>query len=139
VHLPVGEEVETAVELPRAPPDAPKASILIVDDEDAIRRVVGRMLSVVGYRVATAASGAEALALMTRDPEIDLILLDRSMPSAPGHTLVAALRQAAPRARVAYFTGQEVTKQEAGVVDGVITKPVTVEQLTASITEILQI
>jgi signal transduction histidine kinase/CheY-like chemotaxis protein len=120
VHLPVADEVEAAVEPARAPPEAPKASILIVDDEDAIRRVVGRMLGVVGYRVATAASGAEALALMTRDPDIDLILLDRSMPSAPspdflGHTLVEALRKAAPRARVAYFTGQEVTKEEAGV------------------------
>jgi two-component system, cell cycle sensor histidine kinase and response regulator CckA len=141
VHLPVSEEVKAAVK--PAPPEPAKASILIVDDEDAIRRVVGRMLGVVGYRVATAASGAEALALMTRDQEIDLILLDRSMPSAPtpdlrGQTLVEALRQAAPRVRVAYFTGQEVTKEEAGDVDGVITKPVTIEQLTASITEILR-
>lgn len=137
VHLPVGGEVERRV-IPRPPASSlPKASILIVDDEDAIRRVVGRMLGVVGYRVTTAESGAEALEVLGRDPAIDLILLDRSMPAAPGHTLVGALREASPGARVAYFTGQEVSKDEARSVDGVITKPVTIEQLTASIAAIL--
>ena len=139
VHFPIGADVDV-VPKPRPPTPSvtPKATVLIVDDEDAIRRVVGRMLGVVGYRVATAASGVEALDLMSGDLEVDLILLDRSMPTAPGHTLVERFRQAAPRARVAYFTGQDVSRDEARLVDGVITKPVTIEQLTASIAEILR-
>lgn len=141
VYLPVEEEIDVQAAPRDSTRESPRArvlaSILIVDDEEAIRRVVGRMLRSIGYRVSTAASGVEALASMTEAGSIDIILLDRSMPSAPGHTLIEAFRQAAPAARLAYFTGHEVSKEDARAVDAVIRKPATIEHLHATITRLL--
>lgn len=111
--------------------------VLLVDDEALVRRVVERALGEAGYAVRAAADGAEALAAVTKEPA-DLILLDRSMPGVPGAALVGALRAAAPKARVVYFSGEDVPADERGVVDGVIQKPVRVDELLATVSGFLR-
>ena len=65
--------------------------ILIVDDEEAVRYVFERYLSIVGYRVSGAADGAEALRMHAAD-HADLVVTDYRMPGMNGDELMARLR-----------------------------------------------
>jgi len=57
--------------------------ILIVDDEEALREALGKILEDDGYRVVSAASGEQALEIL-RDHSVDLILTDIRMPGMSG-------------------------------------------------------
>ena len=59
------------------------AKVLVVDDEPEVRQVLHEFLASRGYDVVQAGSGAEALALLAREP-LDLILLDVNMPGMDG-------------------------------------------------------
>jgi CheY-like chemotaxis protein len=67
--------------------------ILVVDDEEAVRYVFGRYLGMAGYRVSTAAGGAEALAQQQAD-RADLVITDFKMPGMNGDELLRRLRGA---------------------------------------------
>jgi CheY-like chemotaxis protein len=69
--------------------------ILLVDDEEAVRYVFERYLSILGYRVTTARHGSEALALHRAHPA-DLIITDFRMPQMDGGELLAHLRRIDP-------------------------------------------
>jgi PAS domain S-box-containing protein len=109
--------------------------VLVIDDEPQILRLVDAVLSGCGCGVRTASDGPTALTLLAREPA-DVILLDRSMPSTPGAVLLGELRGAAPAARIAYFTGQEVSAEDSARVDAVVHKPVRVAELERVVTEL---
>jgi len=69
-------------------------TVLVVDDEEAVRDSLYDLLSGVGYRVILAADAATALRLMDRDHP-DLVLTDIYMESGDGYELITALRQRA--------------------------------------------
>ncbi len=68
------------------------ASILVVDDEEVIRRVLEKQLVAEGHRVWSASGGEEALAILSEE-EIDLVLLDVMMPRMSGYELCRKLRE----------------------------------------------
>lgn len=68
-----------------------KASVLLVDDDGAVRRAFGRILHDVGYTVTPAADGAAALSLL-EDARFDVIVSDLSMPNLGGMDLLRAVR-----------------------------------------------
>lgn len=136
VRLPT-TELPAAPEQAEPPPALPVrgARVLVVDDEPLIQRLIRQILEEKGYRVRAASDGAAALAELAREPA-DVILLDRSMPGAPGASLLGALRAAAPSAKIAFFTGQEVTPDERSEVDAVIQKPIRIEDLERVVAEL---
>jgi C4-dicarboxylate-specific signal transduction histidine kinase/CheY-like chemotaxis protein len=68
-------------------------SILLIDDEPAVRLVTGRMLSELGHRVVTASSGRRGLELLEEQPNaIDLVVLDLTMPEQSGEQTLEQLR-----------------------------------------------
>ncbi|MBL4685184.1 MAG: response regulator [Nannocystaceae bacterium] len=71
--------------------DSVAASILVVDDERAMRRVLGRMLRAEGYDVVEVGSGREALAVLA-DVRVDTVLLDVMMPEMSGLELCRRIR-----------------------------------------------
>ena len=81
-------------------------TILVAEDDPAIRRLTTRCLERAGYRVLVAADGAAALALaqVTTHP-IDLLLTDMVMPGRSGRALAALLSAARPGLGVLYMTG----------------------------------
>ena len=80
------------------------ASILLVDDEEGIRTVLGISLADAGYDVTTAASGEEALARFAeRKP--DIVLTDIKMPGLSGLDLLERLKAADPEVEVIMLTG----------------------------------
>jgi len=112
--------------------DAKGVRVLVIDDEPLIRRLTQQVLEEAGCRVRLASDGAQALAALERELA-DVILLDRSMPGMPGASLLANLRRLAPRARVAYFTGEDVPAAERAAVDAVISKPIHIAELERTI------
>ncbi len=68
------------------------ALILIVDDEEMIRRVLEKQLTAEGYRVRSASSGEQALAILAQE-NFDLVLLDVMMPRMSGYELCRKLRE----------------------------------------------
>ncbi|MDP2957867.1 MAG: PAS domain S-box protein [Longimicrobiales bacterium] len=93
--FPVCEEEATA---PRGRAEAPgpasaRGTILLVEDEDNLRPVTAKVLAAAGYRVLSATTGTEALAIFTeRREDIDLILSDLVLPGMGGMALLKAVR-----------------------------------------------
>jgi len=69
--------------------------ILIVDDEDGMRRLLGRVLTREGYETSTVGSGAEALRLVANE-RFDLVVTDIKMPEMDGLQLLEELKQYEP-------------------------------------------
>lgn len=69
-----------------------KTTVLVVDDEEYIRRLITRILAEAGYKVVNAASGKEALERLA-DSEIDLMLLDIRMPELDGFQTLELVRK----------------------------------------------
>ncbi|MBI3417909.1 MAG: response regulator [Verrucomicrobia bacterium] len=116
VYLPADEQGEASVnELADHPlPQGQGELILVVDDEPSIVEIIQATLERFGYRVLTAADGAEAVALYAKhQPEISLVLTDAMMPFLDGPALVRALQKLNPNVRVMGMSGlMEVEKME---------------------------
>ena len=79
--------------------------ILVVDDEEPIRRFVDRVLRDAGHLTFTAADGVEAIALAQKEEVFDVVVTDLMMPGMTGDELARRLRQDEPRLKVLYLTG----------------------------------
>lgn len=79
--------------------------ILVVDDEEPIRRFVDRVLRDAGYVTTIAAGGVEALALARNEDVFDVVVTDLMMPGMSGDELARRLRLDEPRLKVLYLTG----------------------------------
>ena len=110
--------------------------ILLVDDEDALRSTLARLLESIGYDVETCSDGPSALQRIEACPvPFDLVLTDQTMPSMSGRELIRSLRERGSSQRVALLTGHldDVTPSELselGVV-AVGTKPLRRAELAA--------
>ena len=92
-------------EMRPAPPRGTE-TILLVEDETAVRTVTRRMLEAQGYTVREAASAAEALRLVdAEDGRVDLVVTDVVMPEQSGRALCEQLAARWPRMRVLYMSG----------------------------------
>lgn len=80
--------------------------LLIVDDDDHVRSVLGRLLARRGYTVHTA-SGADSAYALLSEHVVDAVLMDLNMPDVPGETLFFALVARWPylRGRIAIMSG----------------------------------
>jgi PAS domain S-box-containing protein len=91
---------------PRAPYSSARETILVVEDEPALREVVRRVLSAAGYTVLAAASPEEALSVgKIHGGDVLLVLTDVIMPGMNGSVLVQRLLPMCPRARIVFMSG----------------------------------
>lgn len=116
-------------------------SILLVEDEGAVARLMGDALSRAGYRVVTIGDSTEALALAERAREFDLLVTDVVMPTVDGRRLADGLRVHHPALSVLFVSGYAA---DDALRRGVSTdrlaflqKPFTPEDLTRRVREIL--
>ena len=82
----------------------PEHTILFVDDDAAFSRALGRELQRLKFKVATAATGADAIATLN-DTAPDIVLLDQQLPDMSGLDVLAAVRERQPYANVIMLTG----------------------------------
>ncbi len=112
-------------------------AILVVEDNDAMRKALVDVLNMLGYRTHAAPDGQEALArLLEGGDEIALVLSDWIMPVMGGEALVAAMRERGLSVPVLMITGDPLTSEVAAKPPGVVAwvqKPVSLECLSAAI------
>jgi PAS domain S-box-containing protein len=143
VYLPASDQ-PTAAQFSRPAEAAVPARgevVLIVEDEDAVRRVAERILTRSGYSVRCAAGGAEALEILAEQP-VDLLLTDVIMPGMLGPELAAKVRAEQPGVKVIYMSGYSdrlLSRQalDAAAAGEYIEKPYTAIQLAAKVRSVL--
>jgi two-component system, cell cycle sensor histidine kinase and response regulator CckA len=107
-YLPATDLQPTPAEQPirSTPQSHGTETVLVVEDEEALREVTRRLLSRNGYHVLTAASGPEALKIAEHcDHDIHLLLTDVIMPYMLGKELATKIRELSPTTRVLYMSG----------------------------------
>jgi two-component system, cell cycle sensor histidine kinase and response regulator CckA len=116
-------------------------TILLVEDERALREVTERILAGSGYRVITAANGPDAIAAAKGRERIDLLLTDVIMPQMPGPQLAERMCQERPSLHVLYMSGfaQPILDSTETLRGGVmlIEKPFSGHALLAKVDEAL--
>jgi PAS domain S-box-containing protein len=127
---------------PAAVRSAPVASgrvVLLVEDEEPVRRVAARILERAGYRVLAVADGEDALRIAAATPRIDLLLTDVVMPGMSGTRLADHLRAARPALPVLYMSGfsRDLPESLAPPPGTLLQKPFTPERLAARVGEAL--
>jgi len=88
------------------PAGSPRATLLVVEDEDSVRSLTARMLQSEGYEVLTAADASEALMTLWGTPvHIDLVVSDVKMPGMDGETLARLIAAHESNCKFVFISG----------------------------------
>jgi two-component system, cell cycle sensor histidine kinase and response regulator CckA len=153
-HIPVEQPVsETTVAAPgEAAPAQPaieevdltgkSAVVLLVEDEEAVRRGGKRMLETRGYTVYEAGSGVEALEILEElDGAVDIVVSDVVMPEMDGPTLLGEIRKQWPDLKFVFVSGFAedafARNLPEGSKFGFLPKPFSLKQLATTVREML--
>jgi two-component system cell cycle sensor histidine kinase/response regulator CckA len=117
-------------------------TILLVEDEDAVRSFAARALKMRGYTVFDANGGEAALDIVRKHPgAIDLLITDVVMPNMDGPTLVRAARRLRPEMRIIFMSGYAEDAFRRNAVEAeelhFLPKPFGLKQLVAKVKEVL--
>ena len=123
--------------LPAEPPanamaDGPRGKVLVVEDVMLIRMATVDMIEQLGFQALEAGDGAEALAILQKNPDIETLLTDLGLPGMNGRQLVEEARRLRPDLKVIVASGYSTESQVGGRPDGDIahlTKPYDLGQL----------
>jgi PAS domain S-box-containing protein len=120
----------------------PTETVLVVEDEVAVRATVSRILKRQGYTVLLAGHGGEAMRIAAEHQgDIDLVISDLMMPEMSGREFVERFSSARPATRVLFMSGYtDDDAMQRGLVDehrAFIEKPFTVDQMTRKVREVL--
>jgi two-component system KDP operon response regulator KdpE len=114
----------------------PAIRILVVDDESAIRRALRPPLAELGFQMAEAARGEEALQLL-RTTTFDAVLLDVNMPGIGGVETLRRIRAFAPRLPILMLTVRDKEEEKVEALDlgadDYVTKPFSTKELIARV------
>lgn len=118
------------------------ATVLVVEDGEALRQLIRRMLEPAGYTVIAASNAAEAKQCFADHDSIDLLLTDVVMPDGSGPSLARTLLEVRPDLRVIYMSGytEDAITQHDILLPSVsfINKPFAARDLIAKINEVLE-
>jgi PAS domain S-box-containing protein len=146
VFLPALESPESIDSLSYKPATQSAAGagecVLVVDDEEAIRRTAQIALQSNGYKTICAAGGAEAVAIYgQRGSEVDVVLLDMMMPGMDGLATIRSIRTMNPDARIVATSGLHVKGRSGDAIAAgakvFLQKPYSDERLLAALREAL--
>lgn len=120
-------------------------TILTVDDEPHVLKIMRAHLEDANYAVLTATNGEDAIEMVRNHPEIDLVLLDRAMPGIDGLEVVRQLKQkGSPHAHIPVIM-QTAKVQDYDMYEGIdagainyLTKPYSREMLLATVENVLR-
>jgi PAS domain S-box-containing protein len=128
-------------EMPKEKPVTP-ASILVVDDEEEIRRNLCDILTLQGHQVTLASGGEEGIEIF-RKGEFDLVFTDLGMPEVSGWQVAKAVKEINPGTPVVIITGWGTSlsksKMREGGIDLVISKPFRINQVLDLVSEGLEL
>jgi CheY-like chemotaxis protein len=142
VYLPRCLEAAAVPELPALHPlFSGRGRILVVEDEHALREAIADQLRNHGYQVLAASDGIEALDLLSRNPDLSVLVCDLVMPRMGGRELARLAAERLPHLNFIYMSGH--AEQDPGEADGAavnsaifMQKPFAMSALLARITEL---
>ena len=140
VYLPRAFESEVPIEGGLTVGRAGDDVVLLVEDEDGVRRVARRALEMHGYRVVEASDGAQAVDLARSNPSVGLLLTDVMMPGSFGPEVAHAVHEIVPGLPVLYMSGHADDMARGGLVDPSVpflAKPFTPHRLAEKVREVL--
>jgi CheY-like chemotaxis protein len=120
--------------------DAERATILVVDDEEAIRRMMEKMLGNSGYTVLKASSAVEALSVCEENSEhLQLVVTDVAMPGMSGFDLAERISERWPSVRILFMSGciNDLNVRRQLYERPLLAKPFTRDQLSNRVGELL--
>ncbi len=130
-------------ELDAAPPCSQTGTVLVVDDEEAVRDFIGKVLVRAGYRVLSAANGQEAIGIFEREgAAVDLVVLDLIMPVRGGSEVLHRIRELKPAVKVLLTSGysrEEAARHCAALeADDFIQKPYSANDLALKVSSVMK-
>jgi PAS domain S-box-containing protein len=132
-HFESGEVLE--------PETVPGRSILVADDEGAVQDVVRRFLELAGHSVTCVSSGREALEMVEKDRNVDLVILDLMMPREDGATTFRQIRRDRPHLPVLLCTGLPEAEPTPDLMKsgaaGILRKPFRMNELWYAVNQAL--
>ncbi len=143
-HIELESEKKEVVEAaPKSTDLSGKGTVLLVEDEDAVRAFAVRALQTRGYTVLEAASGEHALEVMEDfDGELDVVVSDVVMPNMDGPTMVSHLTKLKPGLKIIFISGyaEEAFKKnlDKDVEFQFLPKPFSLKQLAAKVKEVIE-
>ena len=139
--VPAQSTLATAAVAPAPAPAAPGGeTILVVEDDDDVRCLLGEVLEASGYHVLSASNGPVALEVVDRHAgRIDLLVTDVLMPELDGCELARRLLQQRPELRVLYTTGYsgDLLDRHEVAQESILAKPYSIEALRTSVRQAL--
>ena len=116
--------------------------VLIADDEESMRTLVGRAIAMDGHTIVTAQDGAEALEIISDEQgAFDLLLTDIQMPIMDGIALALAVARDFPSLTILLMTGFADQRERASglnaIVHDVVTKPFSVADIRTAVADAL--
>jgi two-component system cell cycle sensor histidine kinase/response regulator CckA len=124
-----------------APAESPEVTILLVEDDPAVRRTARRILELDGYHVVVAESGEEALEHLRAHPErVDLLITDLVMPGIGGAELMRRVADGRQPPRILFVSGYDAGAAERGEIPPAaefLPKPFTLAGFQAKVREVL--
>ncbi|HVX66498.1 MAG TPA: PAS domain S-box protein [Bryobacteraceae bacterium] len=116
-------------------------TVLVVDDEEIVRATAQATLERYGYEVLLAADGEEALACLRRAPQIEVVLLDLTMPVMSGEEALYEMRRMRPDLRVVLSSGynevEAIRRFEGQGLSGFLQKPYTSDVLAEKMRSVM--
>jgi len=142
IYLPASDKEVPGQEQPAAEVARGHETILLVDDEDINIEVVREILEMLGYQVATAQGGQDAVDLFQeKKGAIDLVILDMIMPGMGGGDTFDALKGIDPEVKVILSSGYSLHGEAARIMErgcsAFIQKPYRIEELAGKLEEVL--
>jgi signal transduction histidine kinase/CheY-like chemotaxis protein len=117
-------------------------TVLVVEDEAAVRMLVVEVLQELGYQVLEAVDGGSALPFLQSDQRIDLLVSDFGLPGINGRQLAEIARRHRPELRVLLITGYAPNAEVRGefLAPGMdmLAKPFSIDQLAAKVRELIE-
>ena len=133
----VVQAVDQRDDTPAAPGTVGNRTVLLVEDEDVVRRLVSAMLTEAGYRVLEAQDASNAIVVADSADEIDILLTDVVMPGLSGPDLASLLLDLRPSLRVLFMSGYtaEMISRNGELDEGTsfLQKPFTRAELVAAL------
>ena len=118
-----------------------QGTVLLVEDEDAVRVFAARALKNKGYKVLEARTGEQALDILRDTPLVNLMITDMMMPGMDGGTLARLIRVERPEIRIIVISGYSEEVARGDIVDTAdfhfLPKPFSLGQLASKVKEVL--
>ncbi len=142
IRLPIPKELKEEVKREITPKKVETAQILLIDDEDELRKVLAEMLEVLGHKVTQASNGKEGLSIFKRK-KFDMVFTDLGMPELSGWKVASRVKQIDSHMPVVMMTGWEDQSNKEMLsrsgVDIIVSKPFRIHQVKEVLADAIEL